>query len=318
MKTFKALAGFSGSYGATCSVGHHYVGEVGTSGVRQGALEDLEDQLVEAFDKARQKQGAQGPAKIDVPGGPGQVKALAQWHEGQSTASKDAAQKTLNDKVIFLRKWLSRQGAWFGPEGRLLWPETLKLRVVYDAELAKQNATRITIKNGGRLHTPDGKFLDTAKFVTHFSGPGKAIYVMSATGNLHVHSHSVGHFHHSSLLAGAPVAGAGEIEVQRGLITWLSNKSGHYRPGRDHLLQVLGMLQSKGVDLAFPLSVVGLGAGDYPSVEEFMKNQLIDDEGFEKALEAARHVKATPADAPTVYGQYRNHGEQHVYRNSSS
>jgi hypothetical protein len=91
--------------------------------------------------------------------------------------------------------------------------------------------------------------------VTHVSGPGYAIYVMSATGNIHVSSHSVGHRHHSSLLAGKAVAGAGELKCTKGQLTSLSNKSGHYRPEVRHLTQVLHQLLKNGVPPTFSMKV---------------------------------------------------------------
>jgi len=43
---------------------------------------------------------------------------------------------------------------------------------------------------------------------------------------------AVGEFHHSSLVAGDPVAAAGELDVGQGVLEALSDKSGHYRPAR--------------------------------------------------------------------------------------
>lgn len=304
---YKALEKYDGVYGAVARIGHEYVGEAGKSGDRRPALQQIESALMAAFAKARQNQAANlGPQTAGVGG----VKALAAWHTGQMTGAKDAAQKKLNDAVIFLRKWLSRQKAWFSGDGRLNWPMTMRFRVVYDAEIRNQIESLVTI-SGGLLYTSKNDYFDTAGFVTHFSGPGKAIYVMSPAGNLHVSSHSVGHRHHSSLLAGNPVACAGEIEVKRGRIVWLSNKSGHYLPGREHLLQVLAMLQKKGVPLDFRLTVLGAGAGNYPTVDEYMKAQMLDDANYDKLVENvqvvyARYVTSVDGYKRPVYdGQYR-------------
>ena len=122
--------------------------------------------------------------------------------------------------------------------------------VVYDRDIS-QDLTRVRF-TGGLLYMDDAftKPLDTKNMVTHFSGPGFAIYVMSEQGNLHVGSHSVGFRHHSTLLAGSNVAGAGEVQVDKGKLVWISNKSGHYAPSAPHFLQVLHQLQKKGVDLS--------------------------------------------------------------------
>ena len=127
------------------------------------------------------------------------------------------------------REWLTRQGVVVKPDGHIDWGKD-NARVVYDHEAAKGNLTKLRFGANGLAYTDDAcrqKF-DTTKMVTQFSGPGKAIYVMSFTGNIHVSSHSVGNRHHSSLLAGCAIAGAGEIEAKDGRIVWVSNKSGHY------------------------------------------------------------------------------------------
>ena len=280
MARFKSLDKYANNLTETASVGIHYQGEVGTSGVREDALKGVVGALKKAMAAARNNQVAnRTPQSTDVKG----VKNLAAFHTGQQTQNKTAEQSRLNDRVIWLRKWLSRQGAWFSGLDDLNWPQTMRLKVVYDAELRQQNATEITIV-GGRLFTSNGQPLDTAKMVTHFSGPGFGIYVMSNTGRLYVQSHSVGHYHHSSLLAGSPVACAGELKVTNGIMSWLSNKSGHYTPGRGHLLQVLGMLQTKGSDLSFSLDFMSAnGKVNYINVESFMVAEMLDDANFAQA-----------------------------------
>jgi hypothetical protein len=53
--------------------------------------------------------------------------------------------------------------------------------------------------------------------------------------------------HHSTAVAGGPVAGAGQIKVQNGLITELDDSSGHYQPQADQLLQTLEWLRQQGM-----------------------------------------------------------------------
>jgi hypothetical protein len=62
-------------------------------------------------------------------------------------------------------------------------------------------------------------------------------------------NHEVGRFHHSSLVAGQPVAAAGEIVVHEGTLMLLSNKSGHYRPNRKFTEQALHALKTAGIDI---------------------------------------------------------------------
>jgi hypothetical protein len=58
--------------------------------------------------------------------------------------------------------------------------------------------------------------------------------------------HFVGRFHHSSLLAGAAVAAAGEIEVRNGQLIAISDRSRHYLPGREFTDQAI--LEKCGID----------------------------------------------------------------------
>jgi hypothetical protein len=52
--------------------------------------------------------------------------------------------------------------------------------------------------------------------------------------------------HHSSVLAGAPVAGAGELAVKQGKITTVTNFSGHYKPSTAALMQTVEQLLKQG------------------------------------------------------------------------
>jgi hypothetical protein len=53
-------------------------------------------------------------------------------------------------------------------------------------------------------------------------------------------------FHHSSFLAGGDIAGAGEITAHQGLLSMISNASGHYRPGPEYVMQTLNRLEAGG------------------------------------------------------------------------
>jgi len=125
-------------------------------------------------------------------------------------------------------------------------------QVGYDHDLAAQGLTRVRIQ-AGRLFLDDAHTnpLDTAGMVTHFSGPGRAIYVMSKEGNLHVTSHKIGIRHHTSPLAGQNVAAAGEMAVNAGNLTWLSNKSGHYAPRVEHLLRSCTFWPKRAITCSF-------------------------------------------------------------------
>ena len=57
-------------------------------------------------------------------------------------------------------------------------------------------------------------------------------------------------FHHSSFLAGAPVAAAGEMQVSGGIVDYISNQSGHYLPPGPFLEQAQQQLHLEGVTTA--------------------------------------------------------------------
>lgn len=91
---------------------------------------------------------------------------------------------------------------------------------------------------------------DTSNMFSKHSGKGFAVYVMDPSGKMYANQHKVGLFHHSSFLAGSAVAGAGEIKAENGAVTWVTNKTGHYKAGERELWQVLDELKGRGVNLS--------------------------------------------------------------------
>jgi hypothetical protein len=53
--------------------------------------------------------------------------------------------------------------------------------------------------------------------------------------------------HHSTPVAGGPVAGAGMLTVKAGQIVDMDDTSGHYKPQAEHLLQTVEWLREKGM-----------------------------------------------------------------------
>lgn len=78
------------------------------------------------------------------------------------------------------------------------------------------------------------------------------IFIIDDKGNLYC---SMGEqpqgklFHHSSIMNGVAVAFAGAIDVTAGKLTGIDNASGHYRPGKEHLLNALKIIQTQGISL---------------------------------------------------------------------
>jgi len=237
-----------------------YRTEEGSSGDRILALTELETKLKKAiadYNNAVKLGAAGSPVAPVLPRGPTNVARLVAFHEtAQQKAGPNPNLAKVEAKIKKRRAWLKLQNCVVKADGSIDWGLSNRT-VEYDHQLASQGMTRLWIL-GGRLFRDSGgtQPLDTDGMVTHFSGPGHAIYVMSAQGNLHVSSHSVGHRHHSSLLAGANVAGAGELKASNGHLKWLSNKSGHYRPSVVHLLQTLHQLQKAHLPMTFALTVL--------------------------------------------------------------
>jgi hypothetical protein len=127
---------------------------------------------------------------------------------------------------------------------RKFYPKT----VYYMGPEAREQHRLFVDAEGNLRSAKDGSLFDTSRGVTHWSGGGRAIFVMDGSGNLYASLHqSVGNMHHSSLLAGAPVAGAGEIEVRGGKLVGMTDQSGHYHPTVADNDRVLQSLRDQGL-----------------------------------------------------------------------
>jgi len=96
-----------------------------------------------------------------------------------------------------------------------------KCRKVIQLDDVERRIYRVSVQKG-LLYDYSGKLLHTGKKM--------AIYVLSPEGDLYVHIYNRNPyiFSHSSFLSGGKIAGAGNIKVIRGHITFLDNTSGHY------------------------------------------------------------------------------------------
>ena len=93
----------------------------------------------------------------------------------------------------------------------------------------------------GRLYDAKGQLFDTGK--------GAALLVIDARGLFARRLSLADDFHHSSFLAGEPVAGAGLMQARKGLLVDLNDRSGHYRPPEKLFQQVIDRLQALGVEI---------------------------------------------------------------------
>jgi hypothetical protein len=98
----------------------------------------------------------------------------------------------------------------------------------------------------------DGKFYDVNGKLIHTSGSeyGYAIFVLGLDGKIYLGYHKFHKFHHSSFLAGADVAGAGEMIIVNGVLMNLSRQSGHYGPSAAGTRNVMSELNVRGANIS--------------------------------------------------------------------
>lgn len=108
------------------------------------------------------------------------------------------------------------------------------------------------------LELVDGKLMQGGKLLPNLeqgADPNTEVeylYSMDAQGTIYVKPASpmlTCKFHHSSFVAGAPLAGAGQIKIRQGKATFMDNCSGHYRPSDDIMDQVLSVLRQSNVEV---------------------------------------------------------------------
>lgn len=102
----------------------------------------------------------------------------------------------------------------------------------------------------------DGKLMQGGKLLPHLkqgADPNTEVeylYTMDPQGTLYVIPSTpmlTCKFHHSSFVAGGPVAGAGDIKIRQGKATFIDNCSGHYHPTDEIMDQVLSVLKQQNV-----------------------------------------------------------------------
>jgi hypothetical protein len=185
----------------------------------------------------------------------------------------------------------------------------LSARVVeYDEGADAQQRTKVNI-NGGQLIRNDppnntGQPVDTRGSVTQHSGPGWEIFVVSPTGDIHMDSHKIGKYHHSSLLGGGAVSMGGEMLVVGGTIQVMSNKSGHYLPSKVHFRQFLHRLKKQGVPLTFQIAAgFGVPASTAAALEAGGGRETYHAEKLKVVLESLKRQHGDQAVADALRDQ---------------
>jgi hypothetical protein len=170
---------------------------------------------------------------------------------GAEDAGKDAEQNLQKDLAQDLQKKLDTTPlkGYVGENlpGNRFW----KGKVVKYLTEEERADLQLFVKDG-KLYDASGNLFDTsAASSLHPGGQGRAIFVMDENGHLYASNQQIwGQFHHSSFLAGAPVAGAGELQVSDGVLESVTDHSGHYQPSRAFTQQVLNTLESQGIDIS--------------------------------------------------------------------
>jgi len=107
---------------------------------------------------------------------------------------------------------------------------------------------RVFVANGRLYRADNGTAFDTTLGTTLRPGPNRAIFAMDSQGNLYASLvEIIARFHHSSLLAGRPAAGAGEIVAEAGRLLEISGRSPTYSLTDTELDQVLAVLAADGL-----------------------------------------------------------------------
>ncbi|MEZ5597129.1 MAG: SH2 domain-containing protein [Pseudomonadales bacterium] len=142
------------------------------------------------------------------------------------------------------------------------------------------------VVSGGQVGIRSGAQLNRT---TEQGMPQPVVFVVSEGGRVLAGNYERGKFHHSSLVAGGNVQGAGELYfAPDGRLQAISDKSGHYMPDRIRLLQGLSALKKASV----PLENVSLLINGKP--EGISAGLFVRSEGWR--LDAANFGTLTRAD----------------------
>jgi hypothetical protein len=283
----KALKG-TGPYSATKSRHKDYKGEE-TEG-----MEELEEKFI-------------APARLFVQAvmtdgnyaqGVGIERTLAaDWHRDITPLRKPGGKwEHLTEDALFVRllkqrlapvaRWLpAHVDQYLSPQGHLRTEKDNKAVVKYLGPEERKNY-QLHYKNGGLTQGEGEAPFKTDSMGTNFAGKGFGIFAMSTGGEIYAESHIVGLFHHSSFLAGADVAAAGELKVTGGKLVHVTNKTGHYKADAENLAQALEQFADWGISLdSFQVTLV---------TAHSQKEDLVTK--AEKASAFYRNFKTKPQD----------------------
>lgn len=99
----------------------------------------------------------------------------------------------------------------------------------------------------------------------------RVIFVMDSAGDFYAANAKLHEIHHSTLLAGKAVAAAGELALNDGQCTMISDQSGHYMPGPGYTWQAVHAMAGKGVNVA-RVDVFMFGVDQVVKGDWFLRN----------------------------------------------
>jgi hypothetical protein len=120
--------------------------------------------------------------------------------------------------------------------------------VKYITDSYERERYRLRFGSDGLIYDATGNRFDTTNAVRINEHGVKsftklAMFVMDERGEFYASTfQQVGVFHHSSLVAGRPVAASGELEVVAGKLQSMNDRSGHYRVPREITQQAIERL----------------------------------------------------------------------------
>jgi hypothetical protein len=210
---------------------------------------------------------------IETAGGyrstPLKTKALPDKYDGEDTSLGFRAEMLSPESMAQTAAVLSEQMSRKAGRPVVATPEQVRASIAKNAKFQvtryhtpeQQAATEISFDETGRAYNQSGKApLQTGKLLQTLSPEGK----LHATPHSHVvrmpdgseRPHRAGvpipaggqlvATHHSTLLAGGDVAGAGHVYVDNEHITQVDDQSGHYKPDAEMTHQAVAELAAQG------------------------------------------------------------------------
>lgn len=123
-------------------------------------------------------------------------------------------------------------------------------KVEYFSELEKIKYSA-RFKDGKILYLDSHPISSKANTSLEVRRPIPNIFIIDLQGRLILAPFKqIGKLHHSSLSAGEPVMMAGEMIIRNGQIVSINNKSGHFKPKKEHIEFMKQYLKDNGVDIS--------------------------------------------------------------------